>query len=719
MKNIYRLITLNNVTKFNIQIFNMTFKNSFLIIFGLLLVVSCTKEIATPVSREVTHFDEYHGQKISDPYRWLENFTNDEVKQWVNLQNNFSQQFLKNKFQKSIKQDLELIWTSEFTSIPFRSQKRIFYYFNSGKLQQNKLIVKDCDSCNERILIDPNNFSKDGTVSLASVSVSPDSEWIAFAKSDGGSDWRTWQIMNVATGKILDDEIEWSKFSGAEWSPNSKGFYYRKYLEPEGEELLDLNNSPRLMFHSIGTNQKEDQIIIWDKNDPLLSRSIVISDDGHYKILYTTKGTDERNFLSIGRYEDEEFISIVDEFVASYTFIDSEDNYLWFLTDHMAPNGKIVRLDFNNLDLGFEEIIQEAEFSIRSADMINQGFVINYIDNTFSSVKYFSKNGNENGSLSLESSGTISGFSGRKDDHSVFYSFTNFKQPTQIYKLNFLTGYSELFWEENLTNFDSKNYETRMEFYSSKDGTLIPLHITHKKDLQINSNTPILLYGYGGFNISILPRFSKRYLAWMNQGGVFALANLRGGSEYGRSWHEQGMLLNKQNVFDDFSYAAKFLHGKKIGSPKSTVIQGRSNGGLLVGAVMLQNPELFGFAIPQVGVMDMLRFNKFTIGWGWESDYGSPENLDDFENLYSYSPYHNIQQGVCYPPTLITTSDRDDRVVPSHSYKFAARLQSLQSCDNKIMLRVETRSGHGAGMPRDKQIDEIADIYGTALSFIR
>ena len=719
MKNIYRLITLNNVTKFNIQIFNMTFTNSFLIIFGLLLVVSCTKEIATPVSREVTHFDEYHGQKISDPYRWLENFTNDEVKPWVNLQNNFSQQFLKNKFQKSIKQDLELIWTSEFTSIPFRSQKRIFYYFNSGKLQQNKLIVKDCDSCNERILIDPNNFSEDGTVSLASVSVSPNSEWIAFAKSDGGSDWRTWQVMNVATGKILDDEIEWSKFSGAEWSPNSKGFYYRKYLEPEGEELLDLNNSPRLMFHSIGTNQKEDQIIIWDKNDPLLSRSIVISDDGHYKILYTTKGTDERNFLSIGRYEDEEFISIVDEFVASYTFIDSEDNYLWFLTDHMAPNGKIVRLDFNNLDLGFEEIIQEAEFSIRSADMINQGFVINYIDNTFSSIKYFSKNGNENGSLSLESSGTISGFSGRKDDHSVFYSFTNFKQPTQIYKLNFLTGYSELFWEENLTNFDSKNYETRMEFYSSKDGTLIPLHITHKKDLQINSNTPILLYGYGGFNISILPRFSKRYLAWMNQGGVFALANLRGGSEYGRSWHEQGMLLNKQNVFDDFSYAAKFLHGKKIGSPKSTVIQGRSNGGLLVGAVMLQNPELFGFAIPQVGVMDMLRFNKFTIGWGWESDYGSPENLDDFENLYSYSPYHNIQQGVCYPPTLITTSDRDDRVVPSHSYKFAARLQSLQSCDNKIMLRVETRSGHGAGMPRDKQIDEIADIYGAALSFIR
>ena len=282
-----------------------------------------------------------------------------------------------------------------------------------------------------------------------------------------------------------------------------------------------------------------------------------------------------------------------------------------------------------------------------------------------------------------------------------------------------LTGSSDIFWEEKLSKFDANNYETRLEFVPSKYGTLIQIHITHKKDLKIESNTPVLLYGYGGFNISILPRFSKRYLAWMNQGGVFALANLRRGAEYGKTWHEQGMLLKKQNVFDDFAYAAKFLHDNKIGSPKTTAIQGRSNGGLLVGAVMLQNPDLFGFAIPQVGVMDMLRFNKFTIGWAWESDYGSPENLDDFKNLYAYSPYHNIEADVCYPPTLVTTSDRDDRVVPSHSYKFAARLQKLQSCKNPIMLRVETRSGHGAGIPRNKLIDEIADIYGIALSFMQ
>ena len=314
--------------------------------------------------------------------------------------------------------------------------------------------------------------------------------------------------------------------------------------------------------------------------------------------------------------------------------------------------------------------------------------------------------------------GTISGLKGKKGDISSYFSFTNFIQPSQIYKLNLETNSYEKFWEEKLNNFTAEAYESKMVFYPSKDGTMIPLHIAHKKNLVINSSSPVLLYGYGGFNISLLPRFSKRYVAWMNQGGVFALANLRGGSEFGSEWHEQGMLLNKQNVFDDFAYAAKFLHKEAIGSPQSTVIQGRSNGGLLVGATMLQNPELFGFAIPQVGVMDMLRFNKFTIGWAWESDYGSPEDLNHFQNLYSYSPYHNIKQGICYPPTLITTSDRDDRVVPSHSYKFAAKMQRHQSCKNPILLRVETRAGHGSGIPRDKEISEIADIYGAALNLI-
>jgi prolyl oligopeptidase len=692
-------------------------KNFVVCTLFFLLLYGCGQEFSAPNTRSIIHYDEYHGQKINDPYRWLEKFTTDEVKEWVSLQNDFSSNFIDNQYQKNIQKDLESIWTSEYLSTPYKVQGKTFYYFNTGKLQQNIFMVKDCDACKERVLIDPNQFSIDGTVAIATTSVSPDGKWVAFAKSDGGSDWRTWKIMNIENGQMLADELRWSKFSGAEWSPDSKGFFYVKYPKPNDQELSDVNSTPAIMYHLLQTNQLQDELIIEDKENPLLSWSISVSDDGQFKILYTTKGTDERNLISVGRY-NEQFIPIIDEFKASFSFINSNNGDLFFLTNHKAPNGKVVRLDFNNLDAGFQDIIEESEMPIRSVDMINQNLIVQYLDNTFSNIKYFTLEGEENGSLETTLPGTISGLSGKNDDIEVFYSFTNFTQPSQIYKLDLSSNSQELYWEEKLENFKPENYVSNIMFYPSKDGTLIPLHVTHRKNQTITPDTPVLLYGYGGFSVSLLPRFSKRFLAWMNQGGVFALANLRGGSEYGKKWHEQGMLLNKQNVFDDFAYAAKFLHSKKIGSPKSTAIQGGSNGGLLVGAVMLQNPNLFGFAIPQVGVMDMLRFNKFTIGWGWESDYGSPEKLEDFLNLYSYSPYHNIKEGICYPPTLITTSERDDRVVPSHSYKFAARLQNLQGCKNPIMLRVESRAGHGSGKPRNKQISEIADTYGTALNFI-
>ena len=693
------------------------FKNSIQLL-GSIFLLACSQVDDRPQTKQVEFFDEYHGIKVLDSYRWLENFTSEEVKTWVDEQNIYTQSFLKNEFRDKIKEDLDSIWTSEYLSIPFVVKDRTFFYFNNGHWQQNKLMIKDCDSCKERVLIDPNLFSVDGTVSMASANVSPDSNWIAFSISDGGSDWRTWRIMNINSGQVMDEELNWSKFSSAEWSPDSLGFFYTKYPEPKGEELSAINGSPKILYHLVGSPQKEDEIIIQDQNDPLLSWSITVSDDGKYKILYTSKGTDERNLISIATFEDRQLIPIVDEFIASYSFIDSSENSLWFLTNHMAPNGKVVLLDFNDLAAGFKEVIPEGENSISSVNMINNSFVVNYLNDTFSDVRYFNASGSMYGSLEMPKMGTISGLKGKKGDISSYFSFTNFIQPSQIYKLNLETNSYEKFWEEKLNNFTAEAYESKMVFYPSKDGTMIPLHIAHKKNLVINSSSPVLLYGYGGFNISLLPRFSKRYLAWMNQDGVFALANLRGGSEFGSEWHEQGMLLNKQNVFDDFAYAAKFLHKEAIGSPQSTVIQGRSNGGLLVGATMLQNPELFGFAIPQVGVMDMLRFNKFTIGWAWESDYGSPEDLNHFQNLYSYSPYHNIKQGICYPPTLITTSDRDDRVVPSHSYKFAAKMQRHQSCKNPILLRVETRAGHGSGIPRDKEISEIADIYGAALNLI-
>ena len=712
MKN-YRKI---NAASPQVSIFHK-FKNSILL-SATICLLGCSQVGDRPDTKQIEHFDEYHGVKVLDSYRWLENFTSEEVRAWVDEQNLYTQSFLTNEFREEIKKDLESIWTSEYSSIPFVVKDRTFFYFNNGNWQQNKLMVKDCDSCKERVLIDPNLFSVDGTVSMASASVSPDSNWIAFSISDGGSDWRTWRIMNINSGQVMDEELNWSKFSSAEWSPDSLGFFYTKYPEPNGEELSAINGSPKILYHLIGSPQKEDEIIIQDQNDPLLSWSLTVSDDGKYKILYTSKGTDERNLISIAKFEDQQLIPIVDQFIASYSFIDSSENNLWFLTNHMAPNGKVVLLDFNNLAAGFEEVIPEGENSINSVNMINDSFVVNYLNDTFSDVKYFNTSGSMYGSLEMPKMGTISGLKGKKGDISSYFSFTNFIQPSQIYKLNLKTNSYEKFWEEELDDFTSEAYESRMVFYPSKDGTMIPLHIAHRKDLLIDSSSPVLLYGYGGFNISLLPRFSKRYLAWMNQGGVFALANLRGGSEFGSGWHDQGMLLNKQNVFDDFAYAAKFLHQEEIGSPQSTVIQGRSNGGLLVGATMLQNPELFGFAIPQVGVMDMLRFNKFTIGWAWESDYGSPDDLNHFQNLFSYSPYHNIKQGICYPSTLITTSDRDDRVVPSHSYKFAAKLQKLQGCKNPILLRVETRAGHGSGIPRDKEISEIADIYGAALNLI-
>ena len=712
MKN-YRKI---NAASPQVSIFHK-FKNSILL-SATICLLGCSQVDDRPDTKQIEHFDEYHGVKVLDSYRWLENFTSEEVRAWVDEQNLYTQSFLTNEFREEIKKDLESIWTSEYSSIPFVVKDRTFFYFNNGNWQQNKLMVKDCDSCKERVLIDPNLLSVDGTVSMASASVSPDSNWIAFSISDGGSDWRTWRIMNINSGQVMDEELNWSKFSSAEWSPDSLGFFYTKYPEPNGEELSAINGSPKILYHLVGSPQKEDEIIIQDQNDPLLSWSLTVSDDGKYKILYTSKGTDERNLISIAKFEDQQLIPIVDQFIASYSFIDSSENNLWFLTNHMAPNGKVVLLDFNNLAAGFEEVIPEGENSINSVNMINDSFVVNYLNDTFSDVKYFNTSGSMYGSLEMPKMGTISGLKGKKGDISSYFSFTNFIQPSQIYKLNLKTNSYEKFWEEELDDFTSEAYESRMVFYPSKDGTMIPLHIAHRKDLLIDSSSPVLLYGYGGFNISLLPRFSKRYLAWMNQGGVFALANLRGGSEFGSGWHDQGMLLNKQNVFDDFAYAAKFLHQEEIGSPQSTVIQGRSNGGLLVGATMLQNPELFGFAIPQVGVMDMLRFNKFTIGWAWESDYGSPDDLNHFQNLFSYSPYHNIKQGICYPSTLITTSDRDDRVVPSHSYKFAAKLQKLQGCKNPILLRVETRAGHGSGIPRDKEISEIADIYGAALNLI-
>ena len=690
-------------------------------IFLILIIISCSNQKTSgyPETKKEEFTETIHGYEISDSYRWLEDFTSDDSLDWVKRQNKFSKTFIsKNNYKKDIANYLEQIWENESISIPYKEEGKTFYYFNDGSFQQSKLMIKDCDKCDERVLIDPNTFSDDGTISLGGTSVNNSADMIAFSISDGGSDWRVWKVLDIETGEVLEDEIKWAKFSGASWENDDSGFFYQKYDEPQGELLKEVNESPKLMFHKIGTDQSEDYVVYENPDQPRWGWGINVIEDSNIKILSISEGTDERNRLYIQLNAGEKFIPLIDELIGAYSFIDSKDGILWFYTTEGAPNGKIVNLEIKNGSFVWNDVIQESKNSIRSVNVINNSFVINYLVDTFSSIKIFDLSGNFVQDLELPKNGTIGGFGGEIDDTETYFSISNYVTPREIYEINLDTLDVNLFWKEEIDGYESEDYVSELKFYPSKDGTKIPIHISYKKGLEINQDTPLMLYGYGGFNISLLPGFRKTHAAWKNLGGVYAVANLRGGGEYGSEWHEAGMLLNKQNVFDDFAFAAKFLHENNIGSEKTTAIIGGSNGGLLVAATMLQNPDLFKVAIPQVGVLDMLRFSKFTIGWAWESDYGSVDKKDEFENLLAYSPLHNIEKDKCYPTTLVTTASRDDRVVPSHSYKFAAKLQEYQGCENPILIRIEDRAGHGAGTPKDKIINQISEIYGYALNSI-
>ena len=690
-------------------------------IFLILIITSCSNQNTSsyPETKKEEFTETIHGYEISDSYRWLEDFTSDDSLDWVKRQNKFTKTFIsKNNYKKDIANYLEQIWENESISIPYKEEGKTFYYFNDGSFQQSKLMIKDCDKCDERVLIDPNTFSDDGTISLGGTSVNNSADMIAFSISDGGSDWRVWKVLDIETGEVLEDEIKWAKFSGASWENDDSGFFYQKYDEPQGELLKEVNESPKLMFHKIGTDQSEDYVVYENPDQPRWGWGINVIEDSNIKILSISEGTDERNRLYIQLNAGEKFIPLIDELIGAYSFIDSKDGILWFYTTEGAPNGKIVNLEIKNGSFVWNDVIQESKNSIRSVNVINNSFVINYLVDTFSSIKIFDLSGNFVQDLELPKNGTIGGFGGEIDDTETYFSISNYVTPREIYEINLDTLDVNLFWKEEIDGYESEDYVSELKFYPSKDGTKIPIHISYKKGLEINQDTPLMLYGYGGFNISLLPGFRKTHAAWKNLGGVYAVANLRGGGEYGSEWHEAGMLLNKQNVFDDFAFAAKFLHENNIGSEKTTAIIGGSNGGLLVAATMLQNPDLFKVAIPQVGVLDMLRFSKFTIGWAWESDYGSVDKKDEFENLLAYSPLHNIEKDKCYPTTLVTTASRDDRVVPSHSYKFAAKLQEYQGCENPILIRIEDRAGHGAGTPKDKIINQISEIYGYALKEI-
>ena len=692
-------------------------------IFSIIFLASCTMDkpdVNPPITEQDDFVETLHGVEVADPYRWLEDFTSDRAATWEQLQNNYTAKFVQQtKLKRAIKNDLEKIWDGESISTPYVQNGNTFYYFNEGEWQHSKLMMKSCiTDCAAEVLIDPNTFSDDGTFSLGGTSISPDGKLIAYAVSDGGSDWRTWYVMDIESRELLPDVIEWSKFSGAVWAKDNSGFYYQRYDTPEEELLVDINEQPKLMFHTLGTNQIDDTIIYENPAQPRWGWSISISENNAYKILSISDGTEEKNRVYIQTTNSNGFLPVIDELIGEYAYLTSLDNVLFFYSTENASNGKVVTLTIQDGAFVWNDLIAESMLPIRSVNIINKKILVTYLVDTLSKVKTFDLNGSFLEDFQFAEAGTIGGFYGGIDDEETYFNFTNYITPSKIYKLNLNSMEYALFWEEELTNFDSSDFTTKLWFYESKDGTKVPLHISYRSNVEVNEQTPVLLYGYGGFDIAILPGFRKSYLAWMNQGGVVAVANLRGGSEYGVAWHEAGMLFNKQNVFDDFAYAAKYLHAMKIGSAQTTAIEGRSNGGLLVGATMLQNPELFKVALPGVGVMDMLRFHKFTIGWAWTSDYGSPDDKAAFMNLLAYSPYHNIEDGRCYPTTMVITSNRDDRVVPSHSYKFAARLQAAQGCENPILIRIEDRAGHGAGTPRSKSIDAISDIYSFTLNEI-
>jgi len=542
---------------------------------------------------------------------------------------------------------------------------------------------------------------------------SPDGKLIAYSLSASGSDWQEWKVRDVETSKDLSDHLKWVKFSGVSWTRDGKGFFYSRYDEPKGDTLKSTNYFQKIYFHKLGTPQTEDVLVYErpDQKDWLFGGTV--TDDGNYLIITVFQGTDVKNrvYYKDLKAKDAPVVKLLDDFDAAYGFVANEGTRFWFQTDSQAPRGKLIEIDTANpARNSWKVVVPEGKETLQSTNFVNNKFVLNYLKDAYTQVKIYDPAGKLVNEVAFPEIGTAAGFGGKATDKETFYAFTGFTTPTTIYRYDMTTGKSTIFRQPKV-DFNPAVYETRQVFYTSKDGTKVPMFITHKKGLKLDGNNPTYLYAYGGFNISLTPGFSVANLVWMEMGGVYAQPNLRGGGEYGEEWHQAGMKLKKQNVFDDFIAAAQWLIDNKYTSTPKLAIGGGSNGGLLVGAALTQRPDLFGAALPAVGVMDMLRFQKFTIGWAWVSDYGSSDSPEEFKALYAYSPLHNIKPGTSYPPTLITTADHDDRVWPGHSFKFAAALQAAQGGEAPILIRIETKAGHGAGKPTSKIIEEIADRW--------
>jgi len=691
----------------------MIIKKIFLFILIIIMTCPLSAKFIYPSVRTDDVKDDYYGVKVSDPYRWLEDPNSEETMSWVEEENKVTFEYLNTESEReNIKKRLTEVWNFPKYSVPQKEGSRYFFRKNDGLQNQFVLYMQQNLDSEPVVVLNPNEFSTDGTVSINRFSYSNDGTLIAYGLSTSGSDWKEIKIRNIDTGKDYEEIIKWSRSGGVAWKHDNSGFYYNRYPEPGTVAKEDETKYNRVYWHKLDTPQSEDKLVYERPDCKEMGFYPFITDDGEYLILSVSCGTSSKNRVYYRKTDsDDDFIRLLDEGDASYAFIDNVGSKFYFRTNLDAPKGKIISIDLDKPEKqNWHVVLPEQADNMSSVITVNNQFVIEYMHDVCSSLKIYDLTGKFIREIELPVLGSLESIHGEMKDKEMFFSFSSFLYPTTIYSYDFTKEKLKLFRSSEI-KFDSSRYETKQVFYKSKDGTSVPMFITCKKDLPLDGNNPVLLYGYGGFSSIMTPYFSTLFLLWLEHGGVYAVANIRGGGEYGEEWHKAGMLHNKQNVFDDFIAAGKYLIEHKYTSPKKLAIQGGSNGGLLVASCMVQRPDLFGAVICEVPLTDMLRYHKFTVGHYWIPEYGSSDKKEDFDVLYSYSPLHNIKEGVTYPAALIMSADHDDRVVAAHAKKFAATLQEKNGGDNPILLRIETKAGHGAGKPTSKVIDEYSDIY--------